>query len=309
MPCPATTAGSSYGWQNPLPSRSASSLAAAIASSTDAPASITVAPWLRHASILEIGAPAGTKISHGTPKYLAANASDWAWLPALPAVTPALARGPERGDLVHRPADLERAGALQVLRLEHDRLAEVVRQRHRRDDRGVLGDGAGDAPSSGDVRQRDGVGGVASVHESATVVSARPFTQRLGMIGSVQRACRCISATTSRSSGSAVLRSLLGALLLGVAALLRPDKPSPAKLIAYEGGVDPVGIGWSQSQIRYYVFALLFVIFDVEAVFIFPWAAAVERYGGFGLAVMVAFIVLLLDGLLYAWKRGLLRWV
>ena len=51
----------------------------------------------------------------------------------------------------------------------------------------------------------------------------------------------------------------LGALLLGVAALLRPQNPSPAKLIAYEGGVDPVGIGWSQSQIRYYVFALLFV--------------------------------------------------
>jgi NADH:ubiquinone oxidoreductase subunit 3 (subunit A) len=57
------------------------------------------------------------------------------------------------------------------------------------------------------------------------------------------------------------------------------------------------------------VFALLFVIFDVEAVFIFPWAAATERYGAFGLIVMLAFIILLLDGLLYAWKRGLLRWV
>jgi NADH-quinone oxidoreductase subunit A len=57
------------------------------------------------------------------------------------------------------------------------------------------------------------------------------------------------------------------------------------------------------------VFALLFVIFDVEAVFIFPWAAAIERYGAFGLITMLAFIVLLLDGLVYAWKRGLLRWV
>ena len=57
------------------------------------------------------------------------------------------------------------------------------------------------------------------------------------------------------------------------------------------------------------MFALLFVIFDVEAVFIFPWAASIERYGTFGLIVMLAFIVLLLDGLLYAWKRGLLRWV
>lgn len=101
----------------------------------------------------------------------------------------------------------------------------------------------------------------------------------------------------------------LGSLLLGLAALVRPHKPTPAKLIAYESGVDPVAIGWSQSQIRYYVFALLFVIFDVEAVFIFPWAASVERYGTFGLVVMIAFIVLLLDGLVYAWKRGLLRWV
>jgi NADH-quinone oxidoreductase subunit A len=101
----------------------------------------------------------------------------------------------------------------------------------------------------------------------------------------------------------------LGGLLLGIAAVIRPYKPNPSKLIAYESGSDPVGIGWSQSQIRYYVFALLFVIFDVEAVFIFPWATAVERYGAFGLIVMLAFIVLLLDGLLYAWKRGLLRWV
>ncbi len=107
--------------------------------------------------------------------------------------------------------------------------------------------------------------------------------------------------------GTAAL--VLGGLLLGIASIVRPFKPTPAKLIAYESGVDPVGIGWSQSQIRYYVFALLFVIFDVEAVFIFPWAASVERYGAFGLIVMLAFIILLLDGLLYAWKRGLLRWV
>jgi NADH:ubiquinone oxidoreductase subunit 3 (subunit A) len=64
----------------------------------------------------------------------------------------------------------------------------------------------------------------------------------------------------------------LAALLLGVASLIRPSRPSPEKLLAYESGVDPVGEGWSQSQIRYYVFALLFVVFDVEAVFIFPWA-------------------------------------
>ncbi len=102
---------------------------------------------------------------------------------------------------------------------------------------------------------------------------------------------------------------VVGGLLLGLAALVRPSKPNYDKGIAYESGVDPVGIGWSQSQIRYYVFALLFVIFDVEAVFLFPWAASIERYGTFGLVAMLIFIVLLLDGLVYAWKRGLLRWV
>jgi NADH-quinone oxidoreductase subunit A len=102
---------------------------------------------------------------------------------------------------------------------------------------------------------------------------------------------------------------LLAGLLLGVAAAVRPDRPNKAKLTNYESGVDPVGSGWSQSQIRYYVFALLFVIFDVEAVFIFPWAASLERYGWFGVVTMLIFIVLLLDGLVYAWKRGLLRWV
>ncbi len=107
----------------------------------------------------------------------------------------------------------------------------------------------------------------------------------------------------------AAIALVLAGLLLGVAALLRPNKPTPQKLIAYESGVDPVGDGWSQSQVRYYIFALLFVIFDVEAVFIFPWATQVERYGTFGLVTMLIFLVLLLDGLAYAWKKGVLRWV
>ncbi len=101
---------------------------------------------------------------------------------------------------------------------------------------------------------------------------------------------------------------VLGSLLLGIAALIRPNKPNPSKLIAYESGVDPVGMGWSQSQIRYYVFALLFVIFDVEAVFIFPWAVNLENLGWFGVAEMSIFVVILTLGLVYAWRKGVLRW-
>jgi len=101
----------------------------------------------------------------------------------------------------------------------------------------------------------------------------------------------------------------LGALLLGLAKVLRPDRPQEQKYLTYESGVDPVGSGWSQSQIRYYVFALLFVMFDVEAVFIFPWATRVEVYGTFGLVEMFVFIAILALGLVYAWRKKVLRWV
>jgi NADH-quinone oxidoreductase subunit A len=102
---------------------------------------------------------------------------------------------------------------------------------------------------------------------------------------------------------------LLAGLLLWVASLVRPVKPSREKSMAYESGVDPVGEGWSQSQIRYYVFALLFVVFDVEAVFLFPWATQLERYGTFGLVEMGIFVAVLLLGLVYAWRKRVLRWV
>jgi NADH-quinone oxidoreductase subunit A len=102
---------------------------------------------------------------------------------------------------------------------------------------------------------------------------------------------------------------LIASLLLGVSALLRPNKPTREKLLSYESGVDPVGDGWSQSQVRYYVFALLFVIFDVEAVFIFPWATQLERYGSFGLVEMGVFVAILFLGLIYAWRKRVLRWV
>ncbi len=102
---------------------------------------------------------------------------------------------------------------------------------------------------------------------------------------------------------------LLVSALLGLSSLVRPTKPSPQKYKVYESGVDPVGTGWSQSQIRYYIFALLFVMFDVEAVFIFPWATRLEAYGAFGLIEMFIFIFVLFLGLVYAWRKGVLRWV
>ena len=101
----------------------------------------------------------------------------------------------------------------------------------------------------------------------------------------------------------------LVAALLGLGRLIRPVRPQPEKYINYESGVDPVGSGWAQSQVRYYLFALLFVLFDVEAVFVFPYATRAEAYGWFGFVEMGVFIVILALGLLYAWKKNVLRWI
>ncbi len=103
-----------------------------------------------------------------------------------------------------------------------------------------------------------------------------------------------------------------GAILVIVAftaaRLIAPHRPSPAKLTTYECGIDPVGEGWSQSQIRYYVFGFLFVIFDVEAVFLFPWARVFESLGWAAVVEMGIFIGILATGLLYAWRKGVVKW-
>ena len=112
--------------------------------------------------------------------------------------------------------------------------------------------------------------------------------------------------TVAIFGGATVL--MVGAML-GVGRLIRPTRPQPQKYMVYECGADPVGVGWSQSQIRYYVFALLFVMFDVEAVFIFPWAVRLEALQVFGLVEMIIFIAILALGLLYAWRKRVLRWV
>jgi NADH-quinone oxidoreductase subunit A len=106
----------------------------------------------------------------------------------------------------------------------------------------------------------------------------------------------------------AALGGVLVMAMLGVAAVLRPTNPSTAKQMTYECGVDPVGSGWSQTYVRYYVFGLLFVIFDVEAVFIFPWAILLEKLAWFGFVEMFVFIDVLILGLVYAVRKGVLRW-
>ena len=100
---------------------------------------------------------------------------------------------------------------------------------------------------------------------------------------------------------------VMAGAMLGVGRLIRPNRPQPEKYITYEAGSDPIG-GWGQSNIRYYVYALLFVMFDVEAVFIFPWAVQLESLGWFAVIEMIVFVLILALGLVYAWRKGVLRW-
>jgi NADH-quinone oxidoreductase subunit A len=103
---------------------------------------------------------------------------------------------------------------------------------------------------------------------------------------------------------------LFVAVAFGANRLLRPVVPTPEKLLAYECGVDPVGEGWAHTQVRYYVYAFLYVIFAIDSVFLFPWATvfAAPGYGATTLVEMFVFLGFLAVGLLYAYKKGVLTW-
>ena len=102
----------------------------------------------------------------------------------------------------------------------------------------------------------------------------------------------------------AVIAFALPVIGLVMAWLLRPKKPNPAKNATYECGMETIGDTWVQFKAQYYLYALIFVVFDVEAVFIFPWAVAYNKLGLYALVEMVLFVVILLGGLLYAWRKG-----
>ncbi|HET8678872.1 MAG TPA: NADH-quinone oxidoreductase subunit A [bacterium] len=96
--------------------------------------------------------------------------------------------------------------------------------------------------------------------------------------------------------------------LLALHALLGGSRPTPPKLEPYESGVWAIGSARERVPIRYYLIAMLFILFDIETVFLYPWAVVARRLGIFGLIEMLVFIGVLGLGLIYAWKRGALEW-
>lgn len=87
-----------------------------------------------------------------------------------------------------------------------------------------------------------------------------------------------------------------------------PKKPNPVKSSTYECGMETTGKSWVQFNFRYYFYALLFVVFDIQVVFLYPWAAAMGELKLFGLVEMLAFFLILIVGFVYAWKKGVLEW-
>ena len=100
----------------------------------------------------------------------------------------------------------------------------------------------------------------------------------------------------------------VGVGMLVASRILRPRNPYPEKLITYESGITPFTDAHQKFSIRYYIIAMLFLIFDIEAVFLYPWAVAYNHIGLYGFVEMVIFVAILVVGYVYAWKKGALEW-
>lgn len=92
------------------------------------------------------------------------------------------------------------------------------------------------------------------------------------------------------------------------ALIFSPKKPNPQKSETYECGMEPVGGAWVQFKVQYYIYALIFLIFDIETIFLYPWAVAYGKLGLFAVVEGIIFILILAGGLLYAWRKGALEW-
>ena len=99
----------------------------------------------------------------------------------------------------------------------------------------------------------------------------------------------------------------MGGMLLG-SLILAPKRQSEAKELPFECGIPPIPFSWSQIHIRYYIFAILFLLFDVEAVFLFPWILTFLTGATWVFYEMILFIGILLFGVLYGWRKGVLKW-
>ncbi len=100
----------------------------------------------------------------------------------------------------------------------------------------------------------------------------------------------------------------LGALMLGVGRMVSPNRPDPEKLSPYECGFEAFEDARMKFDVRYYLVAILFILFDLEIAFLFPWAVVLPEIGYFGFVAMMVFLAILVVGFIYEWKKGALEW-
>jgi len=105
-----------------------------------------------------------------------------------------------------------------------------------------------------------------------------------------------------------VLATLFAGGSMVISALLGPRRPTPEKLSPYECGIEPVGTARERFSVKFYLVAMLFIIFDMETVFLYPWAVVYKELKVFGVAAMGTFLLILLVGFVYVWKKGGLEW-
>jgi NAD(P)H-quinone oxidoreductase subunit 3 len=108
--------------------------------------------------------------------------------------------------------------------------------------------------------------------------------------------------------GFLIVCGLVPLLALVASYFVRPKRKGVERRTTYESGMEPIGGAWIQFNIRYYMFALVFVIFDVEVVFLYPWAIAFNQLGLLAFIEVLIFIAILVVGLVYAWRKGALEW-
>jgi NADH-quinone oxidoreductase subunit A len=105
-----------------------------------------------------------------------------------------------------------------------------------------------------------------------------------------------------------IISTGLAGLIVALGFLIGPRRPSERKSTPYEAGMQPIGPGTRRMPVRFYLIAVLFILFDIEVVFFLPWAVVFRQLGVFGLIEMFVFILILLVGYIYAWKKGALEW-
>nr|YP_010558513.1 NADH-plastoquinone oxidoreductase subunit 3 [Euphorbia neogillettii]UED18802.1 NADH-plastoquinone oxidoreductase subunit 3 [Euphorbia bisellenbeckii]UED19870.1 NADH-plastoquinone oxidoreductase subunit 3 [Euphorbia neogillettii] len=105
-----------------------------------------------------------------------------------------------------------------------------------------------------------------------------------------------------------IISSVIPILVFIISGVLSPISKGPEKFSSYESGIEPIGDAWLQFRIRYYMFALVFVVFDIETVFLYPWAMSFDILGLSVFIEALIFVLILIVGSVYAWRKGALEW-